>query len=166
MGTFAAIWGIVGVTLLIGSAVGRLAPIAARALISPLLPIHWAALAVVVGGMAYLEGYRGFQLGFSPRVAARARHLYDHPTPLRALLAPFFCMSYFGAPPRRQLTSLGVTLAVVALVIGVRYVQQPWRGIIDAGVVVGLTWGLVAMLIFTARAFSRRGLKHPTEVKG
>jgi hypothetical protein len=35
---------------------------------------------------------------------------------------------------------------IAALVIGVRHVPQPWRGIIDAGVVVGLGIGLVSLL--------------------
>ena len=50
------------------------------------------------------------------------------------------------------------------LVALVRRLDQPWRGIIDAGVVVGLAWGLAALWIFTARAFGPRGLDHPADV--
>ena len=61
--------------LLLGSAVYRLTPIALDALSSPLEWRHWTVLAAVLFFMAYAEGYRAFQLGFSPRVAARARYL-------------------------------------------------------------------------------------------
>lgn len=151
MGLLGAIWGLLGVTLLLGSAVGRLLPKAIQALRSPLSPAQWALLVAWVAVMAFLEGYRGFQQGFSPRVAARARHLRDHPSGLRVALAPLFLMGYFGAPPRRRAVAIGVTLAVVGLVVLVRFLAQPWRGIVDAGVVVGLLWGLVSMLLFSAR---------------
>ncbi len=38
----------------------------------------------------------------------------------------------------------------------VRALAQPWRGIVDAGVVVGLTWGCVAILVFWARSLLGR----------
>jgi hypothetical protein len=40
---------------------------------------------------------------------------------------------------------------------------QPWRGIVDLGVVIGLAWGLVALGVFTVQAFSGR-LNHAPEV--
>jgi hypothetical protein len=164
MGAWAAAWGVAGVSLLLGWAIARLSPVAWRAMTAPLSPGHWAALAAVVLAMAFFEGYRGFQRGFSPRVAARARHLSLHPTPLRALLAPFFCIGYFGAPRARRIASFAVSAGVLVLVVLVRRLDQPWRGIIDAGVVVGLAWGLAALWIYTARAFGPRGLDHPPEV--
>jgi len=45
--------------------------------------------------MLYSEGYKGFQKGYSPRVAARGHYLRDHSTLLRAILAPLFCMGFF-----------------------------------------------------------------------
>ena len=36
------------------------------------------------------------------RVAARVHYLLHHPTPVRVILAPFFCLGYFGAPRRRR----------------------------------------------------------------
>ena len=164
LGPLAAAWGIAGVSLLLATAILRLAPVAAQALSSPLSPIHWAALAAWLPAMAYLEGYRGFQLGFSPRVAARARHLARQPTGVRTALAPLFCMAYFAAPTRRRLVSFGVTTAVVVLVLAMRAVPQPWRGIVDAGVVVGLAWGLVSLWVFTAQAFGGATFDHPAEV--
>jgi uncharacterized membrane protein YjgN (DUF898 family) len=165
MGPLAAAWGIAGVTALLATAIVRLAPVAAEALASSAMTgPHWAILSAWVGAMAYFEGYRGFQLAFSPRVAARARHLSHHPTAVRAVLAPLFCMAYFAAPARRRLASTGVTAAVVVLVLAMRHVPQPWRGIVDAGVVVGLAWGLVSLWVFTALAFGTTRFDHPAEV--
>lgn len=163
MGTVAATWGIGGVSFVLGAAIVRLTPVAWSALISGLSVFQWLVLAVVVVAMAVFEGYRGFQCSFSPRVAARARHLAGRPTLVRTFLAPLFCMGYFGAPRRRRIASLALTAGIVALVIAARRLPQPWLGILDAGVVVGLAWGLIALWLFTARAFGA-GLDHPAEV--
>ena len=164
MGKFGAAWGLTGILLLIGSAVYRLTVRAFEAFSSPFQWYHWAALAFIVVSMAYMEGYRAFQKGFSPRVAARARYLKNHPDALHALLAPFFCMAYFHAPRRRKITSVSVTAGIIVLVMLVRLLPQPWRGIIDGGVVVGLTWGLVSLLIFSMQAFTSPEFGYPPEV--
>lgn len=154
MGIAGALWGISGVSILLGSAIYRLTPVAWRVFSLDLLWYHWAALVFAVVFMAHSEGYRGFQKGFSPRVAARARHLVAQPNLVRAVLAPFFCMGYFHATKRRKITSISVTLGIILLILGVRHLSQPWRGIIDAGVVVGLIWGLISMLVFCALAWT------------
>ena len=97
--------------------------------------------------MAYSEGYRGFQQGFSPRAAVRVRYLCDHASWLETVLAPLFVLSYFHAQRRRQIISLVLTLLIVCLVLVVRLIPQPWRGIIDIGVVVGLTWGVLSFAV-------------------
>lgn len=152
-GTVGALWGLAGVFVLIGSAVYRLTPRALEAADYPFSWYHWSTLSLLLLFMAYAEGYRGFQRGFSPRVAARAKYLRDHPSAARVLLAPFFCMGYFHTTRRRQITSLSLTAGIVLLIITVHFVPQPWRGIIDAGVVVGLAWGLVSLLVFSLRVF-------------
>ena len=43
----------------------------------------------------------------------------------------------------------------VAIVVFVRMLAQPWRGIIDAGVVLGLAWGVVSIVYYVVRAMSR-----------
>ena len=164
MGNLAAAWGIAGVSLLLASAIGRLSAVAWQTLSVPLHPRHWVGLAVSIVVMGVVEGYYAFQRQFSPRVAARARHLANHPTLARTVLAPLFCMGFFGAPRRRRLASAIVTSGIVVLVLLVKRIDQPWRGIIDAGVVIALAWGLAALWIFTARAFGPQGLDHPAEV--
>jgi ascorbate-specific PTS system EIIC-type component UlaA len=163
LGVFGAFWGITGVLLLLGSAVYRLTPIAVEAMEKGLAPLQWASLILVVLFMAYAEGYRGFQQRFSPRVAARARYLMEHPRALHVALAPFFCMGYFHATRRRKVTSISVTAGIVVLIILVRLLHQPWRGIIDMGVLVGLIWGIASIAVYSLQAFTQREFGYSPE---
>lgn len=105
---------------------------------------------------AYMEGYRGFQKKFVPRVLARAHHLAQSPDTLGVVLAPLYAMAYFRATVRAKIAAWGVTGLVIIAITLVRALAQPWRGIVDAGVVVGLGWGLVALLLgVTARLSGR-----------
>ncbi|HTY20218.1 MAG TPA: hypothetical protein VMC44_01150 [Geobacteraceae bacterium] len=140
------VWGIIGVVILLGSAVCRLTPLAISAFSTNFSWFHWLALAGCILFMAYSEGYKGFQLQFSPRVIARALYLRDHPRVVHIVFAPLFCMGYFHATRRRKTISYSLTAGIIALVMAVRHISQPWRGIIDAGVVIGLIWGIVSLL--------------------
>lgn len=157
-------WAVIGIGLLLGLAIARLAPMALSAFESPWMWPHWLALIGCVGFMAYAEGYHGFQRSFAPRFGARCRYLYEHPSLPRVLFAPLFCMGFFGATRRRRITSLALTAMIVALIIGVEQVPQPWRGIIDAGVCVGLIWGLIATMAYAVLAFTAKDFSHPPEV--
>jgi hypothetical protein len=159
-----AFWGIMGVVLLLASAIYRLTPLAIDAFSYEWSWHHWISFALMLFFMAYAEGYRAFQLGFSPRVAARARYLRDHPNMIHAILAPFFCMAYFHAPKRRQITSISVTAGIIVLVVLVRMLDQPWRGMIDGSVVVGLAWGLLSLLVFGYQAFTQESFAYSPEV--
>lgn len=154
-GLLGALWGLAGVLALLVSATVRLWPKAVDAFSYPFNWYHWVSLAMIVLGMAYAEGYKGFQKAFSPRTAARARYLSLNPRVVHLLFAPFFCMGYFHATKRRKITSLSLTLGIIAIIIAVSYVAQPWRGIIDAGVVVGLAWGVVSLLFSSIQALGR-----------
>ncbi len=158
-----ALWGLLGVTALIGSAIYRLTPKAIEALEMGLSLGQWIALVGFALFMLVAEGYRGFQKKFAPRTAARVKYLHDHPTPLRMLLAPFFCMGYFHAKRKTQLTAIILTLGIIMLVILVHFCPQPWRGIIDFGVVLGLTWGIICFWIFTYQAMTNKDYPHSPE---
>jgi len=164
MGTFGAIWGLTGVFLLLGSAVYRLSVIAQAAFSYDLGWQHWITLLSCVFFMAYAEGYRAFQQRFSPRVAARAKYLRNHPNVLHALFAPLFCMGFFHATRRRKITSVSVTAGIIVLIVLVRLLPQPWRGIIDLSVVVGLAWGIVSLGIYSVQAFSSGDFDYPPDV--
>ena len=145
-GVLAALWGTLGFALLLGFAIVRLGAVVHDGFAATWTVLHWAALAASVVAMAYFEGYRAFQLAYAPRFAARASRLLYEPTALRVILAPLYCMEFFHAPRARVLRALVLSSAIVALVLAVRGLPQPWRAIIDAGVVVGLIWGLAATL--------------------
>jgi len=141
-------WGIGGILLLLTFAVVRLSPMALELLTLELQPLHLGALAFSVLYMSWAEGYKGFHLGFAPRVVARAAYLRAHPRPLHVLLAPVFCMGYIHATRRRKLLSFGLTSMILCFVLIVRMLPQPWRGIVDAGVVTGLVLGIGSILYF------------------
>ena len=142
------IWGIGGVLVLLLFAIYRLAPMALALEGASMEITHWACLAFSISYMAYAEGIKGFHQGFAPRLVKRALYLKQNPNISYVIFAPFFCMGYFYATKKRQITSLGLTGLIVCFVILVRLLSQPWRGILDAGVVTGLTIGCGSILYF------------------
>lgn len=149
-----AAWGVLGVLAILGQAIFRLGALALEPLRDGSV-LTGGQIALYIGWTvfnAYAEGYRGFQRAFSPRVVARAVHLGRHPTPLRVLLAPLYCMALFGATRRRLIVAWVMLGGIALLVTLVRQLPQPWRGIVDAGVVVGLLWGVVVIVWLFARA--------------
>jgi hypothetical protein len=133
---------------LLAQAILRLSAITWEALASgEMTSLQYGLCAVWSLMNAYMEGYRGFQKKFVPRVLARAHHVALHPEPLTATLAPLYAMAFFRAAPRAKIAAWGVTGLVLIAITLVRGIAQPWRGIIDAGVVVGLTWGVVALAV-------------------
>ena len=114
--------------------------------------------------MAYSEGYKGFQKSFSPRVVARARYLQNNPRPVHVLIAPLFCMGFFHATRRRMITAYVMTFAIVMAVILFNQISQPWRGILDAGVVVGLCWGIVSIMVYFFQSMTGDEFEFSAEV--
>jgi hypothetical protein len=163
LGRLGALWGLFGVSLLIGWAVVRLTPVAVEAWGMPWGVLEWLVAVPWVAFMLVGEGYRGFQKGFAPRVAARARYLRDHPRPLHVLLAPLFCMGFIHATRKRRIVSTAVTSGIIILILLVRLLPQPWRGIVDLGVVAGLAWGLLAIAWFGVQAMMAEHFDHPAE---
>ncbi len=159
IGRMGAIWGIFGLSLLFGSALYRLYPYAQELCGRDFGRIHWLALVASLVVMGYAEGYKGFHLKFSPRVAARALYLKQNPTWVRVVFAPLFCVGFFHATRKRKIVSYCLTLMIVGLVVWVRSLTQPWRGIVDVGVLLGLGWGLVSIWLFTFQAFFGKGFK-------
>lgn len=164
MGVVGAIWGLLGVSMLLGYAIVRVYAYASDALAMGLTPLQWGTTVFWCLFMLLAEGYRGFQKQFSPRVVARARYLLANPHGVNVLLAPLFCMGYFHATRRRKIVSWSLTTGIILLVLLVRQLPQPWRGIIDLGVVLGLAYGLVWIWIFAFIAFSGRPFNVNPEV--
>lgn len=137
-------WAIGGFSALLLWAIWRLSGFAVTGLAGGLEWPHWLLLLANAGFMAYSEGYRGFQLSYSPRLAARVVRLREAGTVLDCVLAPLHAMGFYDAPRRRLVVTYLATAGIVALILMFQQLSQPWRGILDAGVVVGLSWGLIA----------------------
>lgn len=152
MGWFSGLWGLTGVIYLLSAAVLRVTPIVVEAVFKGLSLWQWVISLAWIAFMSYTEAYKGFQLAFSPRVGARVRWLSENPGLLRSLFAPFFCMGYFGANRKRTLVSIILTTSIFLIVVLVRSLPQPWRGIIDSGVVVGLGWGVLTVVWYGTQA--------------
>lgn len=160
-----AAWGVFGVAALLTRALVALTPVALEpfhASSPSVSAAHWVLTLVWVGVNAYAEGYRGFHRSFAPRVIERAFHLGRNPTPLRVVLAAPYAIGWFGAPRRILVTAWCVTLGILALVFSVRHLAQPWRGIVDMGVVVGLGVGLLSLLVLFVRRAAARMAAVPT----
>ena len=111
-----------------------------------LTPLQAAVALLWTGFMLYTEGWRGFHLQFAPRVVRRAWALADDPGLVRVVLAPAMCMGLIYANRKRLIVSWSLVTMIVVLVVAVRQLPQPWRAIVDLGVVLGLTAGLASVL--------------------
>ncbi|KAJ1625985.1 hypothetical protein T492DRAFT_1036022 [Pavlovales sp. CCMP2436] len=149
-------WGVLGVMAILANAIGRLAPIAIEPLKrGGLVPGHWVAYVAMIATFAYVEGYKAFQLKFSPLVVSRAFTLGPEggrATFMRSFLAPFYSMGLFHATRKRKIVSWSISIAVLIIVGLVKRLPYPWRSIVDAGVLSGLTWGVTSIGCIYAKA--------------
>ena len=146
-----AIWAIVGITLILADAVLRVAPHVFDAFALQLTPLQWIIMIFWCAFMWVGEGYRGFQKQLAPRFAARLERLIREGRIIDCRLAPLYCLEYYRAPRRRIIGSWALTIGIVTIIVIVRTLSQPWRGIIDSGVVLGLAYGLLWIYICTYR---------------
>tara|TARA_A100001037_G_scaffold168127_1_gene151027 strand:- start:510 stop:1061 length:552 start_codon:yes stop_codon:yes gene_type:complete len=166
IGWLAAIWGVGGVIVFLAVAIVRLSQISWDAFSYTFTGWQWVVLVAHTVFMAHAEGYKGFQKSFSPRLVARAQHLYREPGWLSGIAAPLFCMGYFGTTPRRLISIYVLTAFIVAIIVAFQYLPQPWRGILDVGVVVGLTWGVASILHCVGRLAREGRLPVSPELSG
>ncbi len=152
LGQFGAAWGLLGVVILLSRSLVPLAIEANRALSSGLDWGQWTFVLLWVPFMAWSEGYRGFHTRFAPRTAARAAWLAEHPTPLRVLLAPLFCLAFMHVRRSTLVARVILITAIIGLIVSVRLLPAPWRGLVDAGVVVGLGCGALSVVWFGVQA--------------
>jgi len=103
---------------------------------------------------AYVEGYKAFQLKFSPLVVQRAMTLSTSPAPPlhHTVLAPFYSMGLFHASKKRKTVSWCISLGVACIIGVVKGLPYPWRSVVDAGVCTGLLWGGTSIAVIYARA--------------
>lgn len=152
IGYLGVAWAVIGLTLIFISAIIRIAPHPIEAIRSGLSFGEWVTLLIWCAFMLFAEGYRGFQKQFSPRFASRALYLFNNPYRSHLFFAPLFCIGYIYATRKRKLSAWLLSLGIIFLVVGVSHIAQPWRGIIDIGVIIGLVYGLVSVHYFCIRA--------------
>ena len=141
-------WGVLFVLSLLANAVKRLAPIALQPINSQDLTQTQTAVYVTwCLFMSYVEGYKAFHLKFVPLVVRRSLTLIDHPSFLNYLLAGPYSMGLFYGTKKRKIISWSVITGVFTLVMLVKRLPYPWRAIIDAGVVCGLSIGSLSLTV-------------------
>ena len=163
-GIIGAVWAVTGFSLVLLFAISRLGAISLDSLNHDLQWFHWIALVFSVVFMAYSEGYKGFQLKFSPRFSARCYHLRQQPTTLHVILAPLFCMGFFHTTRSRKIATFVLTFMILCFIQLAHLLPQPWRGVLDFGVVTGLVWGLTSLYYFLIKAFSSAPFDHCAEL--
>lgn len=146
-------WGIGGVIGILCFAMIRLSTFATEALAHPLSTFQWVILCTWCLFMIISEGYDGFYKRIAPRVVSRAAALQREGTPLQLILAPLYCLHYFASEKKRVATAYTAIILIIVAVIIVHQLPQPWRGIVDCGVILGLLAGCIAI---TVRFFHSR----------
>lgn len=155
-------WGVLQVVSILANAIKRLLPIAT-------VPFHqndlrlyqWLIMAAWSAWMGYAEGYRAFQQKFSPLVVSRAFSLSDNPSIANWVLAGPYSMGMFGADRKRMIVSWAITAGVFSLVKLVKFLPYPYRSIVDAGVVVGLSYGAASIMVQTLLRLFQRSPDEP-----
>merc|ERR1719375_573994 len=107
-----------------------------------------AAVAIVVF-FIYYEAYKGFYKGFSPVLVRRTMAIDEYSPWYVHALGPFYIGGFFDGTRRRLAVSWGLVVAIGWLGVGTARAGYPWRYLIDLGVGVGLTLGVVSMAYFT-----------------
>lgn len=157
---FSSLWASTGVIYILMKAVKRVLPIALDPFKggSSLSPFQLASYIGTCLFFAYAEGYKGFQKKFSPLVVSRSFTLEPKLSKLHhTILAPLYAMGLFHATKKRMIVSWSVSMGVAAIVAGVKRLPYPWRNIVDAGVVVGLSWGALSIMIGYMKALWNQG---------
>ena len=124
---------------------------------------HWIILALIIVFFSYCEGYRGFQMSWSPMLVKRAYQLSVVSIPvynwtdiiyidrfIDLMFSPMLAGGFICGTRRRLMLSWGITIFVFVFVLLMRFMSDdlPWKCFIDIGVVIGLSWGLLFILIW------------------
>lgn len=119
-------------------------------------------LVLWVAYMVYTEGVKAFGQAFSPRVAARTQYLVKQGSALQLILAPFFVFGYFHTTKKRLIVTYSLTIGIIIFIIAIRFASHPWRGIIDAGALIGIAYGTGTVVYFAIKAWLA-GTKYITD---
>ena len=140
------IYSIGGVIAIFSSAIYRLFPHVQKSMSYDFSALNWIILTIYLIVMIVGKGYFALHRGFVPRVINRSELLAKDGKLVDRLLAPLYCMGFFKAPKKRMIISYVMIFFIVLFIVSASKIVQPWRGIIDLGVVVGLSLGILSLL--------------------
>lgn len=140
-----SLWAVIALSAALLEAIYRLGARAASVIFAGLSAQQWVWLLVIVALFVWAEGVRALHGRFVPGVLERLPVL--SPFPLAIVLAPFEALGLLKAPAKTRLRALATVAAIVAAVLVVRQLPEPWRAMIDAGVAVALSVGVVSLLV-------------------
>ena len=135
-----------GVVAIFSSAIYRLYPHVQESMSYEFSALNWIVLAVYLLVMIVGKGYFALHRGFVPRVIDRSELLIENGKLIDKILAPLYCMGFFKAPRKRMIISYVMIFIIVSFIVSASKISQPWRGIIDLGVIVGLSLGILSLL--------------------
>lgn len=154
-GDAATVWAVAGVALIFIQAILSLGERGLQTVRAGLSTGEWIALVLLTVLFVWGEGIRALARRWVPFVMRRAASLRNETRLMPQLLAPLHAMALTHAPSRTLVRAwLGVA-GIVAAVLIVRALPDPWRGLIDLAVAAALTCGLVAIAVQGARLFTR-----------
>jgi len=154
-----SIWACEGFVLMLVNSIRRLVPKALEPFNGSSVPLTTFQLGAYISTclfFAYAEGYKGFQRKFAPMVVARSFTIslskIHH-----IILGPLYSMGLIHATKKRKIVSWSLAFGIFALIAAVKRLPYPYKNIIDAGVVVGLSWGAASIQIaFLKALFTRK----------
>merc|ERR1719333_690384 len=111
--SIASAWGVVGVMGFLFNGVRRVVPVALQPFADGMSTGAWITYVLAGVFFAYAEGYRGFQLKFSPLVVRRALLLHGPQPAMRKALAPAYAMAFFHATKKRRIVSWVLVLGIL-----------------------------------------------------
>ncbi len=140
-GIAAGTWGILGFTVLVARALLGMSPEIGDMLATPLNAWHQIGLVVIVLVFGLGKGYFIFRQRFCPSYVSRIGELSLPPVKLlNAVLAPLYCLNLIGAERRQLVRGYAIVTGIILMIISVKIVPSPWRGMILTGVALALTW--------------------------
>ena len=147
LGIIGYIWGFLGISYMILHGLSCMIPYVIELDFRLFKWYHMISFFGVIIILGYSEGYKGFQKSFSPRTANRLYNIFLKPTFFRVFFSPFISMGFIESSKKLKYISYGLLLMIVMFILLIGKLNDPWRGIIDAGVIVGLSWGLVSFWV-------------------
>jgi hypothetical protein len=151
---FAEWWAILVIAVTFLEAIHRLGARAFVHLAPGLSPGNWVAFAGLLAVFGYGEGWRALHCRFVPGVLARATAWTPELAGSRGAvwLSPLRALGLVGASRRDRVYAWSAVAGIVAAVLAVRSLPDPWRAMIDGAVAFALAIGLGSLLVgFLAR---------------